>query len=88
MIGYLFIQKKELLSFATIWIDLKGIMLRNKSERERQIPCELPNMWNIKNKQKLWTRYREQRWEMVVGEMGENDQQIQTSSYKNISHGM
>lgn len=63
-------------------------MLRNKSERERQIPCELPNMWNIKNKQKLWTRYREQRWEMVVGEMGENDQQIQTSSYKNISHGM
>ena len=88
MIGYLFIKKKELLSFATIWIDLKGIMLRNKSERERQIPCELPNIWNIKNKQKLWTRYREQRWEMVVGKMGENDQQIQTSSYKNISHGM
>lgn len=67
MIGYLFIKKKGLLSFATIWIDLKGIMLRNKSERERQTPCELPNMWNLKNKQKLWTRYREERTEVGNG---------------------
>ena len=41
-----------------------------------------------KKQTKTLNQIREQRWEMVVGKMGENDQQIQTSSYKNISHGM
>ena len=35
------IRKKEILPFETAWIDPKGIMLSEMSDRERQISCDL-----------------------------------------------
>ena len=46
---YLAIKKKEILLFATVWMDLEGIML-SKIDRERQIPYDFTYMWNQKNK--------------------------------------
>ena len=76
-------------------------MLRNKSNRERQIPYDLTYMWNVKkqtNKHKLIDTEnklvvaRSGGWEL--GKMGEVGQKIQTSSYKinkswggNVQHG-
>ena len=35
--------------FAATWMDLEIIILReSKSERERQIPCDITYMWNLK----------------------------------------
>ena len=44
------IKKKEILPFSATWMDLEGIMLRNKSDRERQILYDITYMWNLKNK--------------------------------------
>ena len=38
---YSAIRKKEILPFETTWIDLKGIMLSEMSDRERQTLCDL-----------------------------------------------
>ena len=38
---YLAIKNVEVLPFATIWIDLEGIMLSEMSDRERQILYDL-----------------------------------------------
>ena len=46
---YLAIKKKEILLFATVWMDLEGIML-SKIDRERQLPYDFTYMWNQKNK--------------------------------------
>ena len=44
--------KKEILPFATTWMDLVGIMLRkNKPGGERQIPYDFTYLWNINTKQ-------------------------------------
>jgi len=40
------IKKNEILPFAAIRMDLEGIMLREMSDRERQIPYDVTYMWN------------------------------------------
>ena len=35
---------------STMWVGLEGIMLRNKSDRERQILYDITYMWNLKTK--------------------------------------
>ena len=42
--------KKEIQPFVTTWMDLEGIMLREVSDREGQIPQDLIYMWDLKNK--------------------------------------
>ena len=55
----------------------------NKLGRERQIPYDLPYMWNLKKSQPTH-RYREQ----IGGYLWhEGSQKVETSSYK-ISNGM
>jgi len=44
-------KRNEILSFATTWIDLEGIMLSEiKSVRERPIPYDFTDMGNLRNK--------------------------------------
>ena len=45
-------RKKELLPFATAWMELESIMVfkRNKPCGERQIPYDLTYKWNLINK--------------------------------------
>ena len=40
--------KNEILPFASAWMDLEGIML--SEIRERQIPYDFTDMWNLKSK--------------------------------------
>ena len=35
---------------STMWVSLEGIMLRTKSDRERQIRYDTTYMWNLKTK--------------------------------------
>ena len=47
---YSAIKKNETLSFTTTMNGLGGYYAkRNKSGRERQIPYDVPYMWNLKN---------------------------------------
>ena len=48
---YSAIREKEILPFATPWMDLEGIMLSGISHTKREIPYDLANMWNLKTKQ-------------------------------------
>ena len=46
---YSAIKKNEIMPFAATWMDLEIIILSEvKSERERQIPYDIPYMWNLK----------------------------------------
>ena len=47
---YSAIKGKEILPFATPWMDLEGIMLSGISQTKREIPYDLNNMWNLKTK--------------------------------------
>ena len=47
---YSAIKNEEILTFATTWMDLEGVML-NMSDRESQILYYLNYMWNLKRKQ-------------------------------------
>ena len=38
-------EKKEILQFATTWMDLEVIMLSDMSERERQILYDITYVW-------------------------------------------
>ena len=40
-------------------MDLEGIMLMNKSVRERQIPYDFTYMWNLENKINEQTKLKE-----------------------------
>ena len=42
------IKNNEIMPSSTMWVGLEGIMLRNKSDRERQIPYDITYMWNLK----------------------------------------
>ena len=64
---YLAIQNNEILSFATTWMDLDGIMLSEISQRKK-IPYDSTHMWKLKKIKKKHTnrikwkqthRYRE-----------------------------
>ena len=53
-------RKKELLPFATAWMELESIMLREmKPGSERQIPSDLTFNWNIINRRKKQTKYNQ-----------------------------
>ena len=43
------IKKNEILPFEAPWMDLKGIILREITRREREILYNIPFMWNLKN---------------------------------------
>ena len=45
---YSAIKKNEIMPFAATWMDLEIIILGSKSERKRQIPCDITYMWNLK----------------------------------------
>ena len=51
-------KKNEILPFATAWMDLWGIMLRNKSERESQILYDFTHMWNLNSEINKQSRHR------------------------------
>ena len=55
-IYYSAMKGKEILPFATPWMDLEGIIL--SGIRQREIPYDLTNMWNLKTKQNESHRYR------------------------------
>ena len=42
-------KKNEILPFAATWMDLEGICLRSKPDRERQILHDITYMWNLRN---------------------------------------
>ena len=44
------IKKNEILLFATVWMDLVGIMLGEISQTRKDIPYNFTDMWNLKNK--------------------------------------
>ena len=43
------IKKNEILSFATTWMNLEGIMQSEISQRERQILYDITYMWHLRN---------------------------------------
>ena len=49
---YSSLKKKEILPFATIWMDLEGTVLSEISQT-RQILHDTTYMWNLKKKAKL-----------------------------------
>ena len=52
-------RKKELLPFATAWMELENIMLSEKPDCEGQIPYDLTFNWNIINRKKKETKYNQ-----------------------------
>ena len=49
---YSAVQKNELLPFATVWMDLEGIMLSEISQSEKDKYHMISLMWNLINKLK------------------------------------
>ena len=47
---YSAIKNNEILPFATVWIDLEGLMLSAISQTEKDILYVITYMWNLKNK--------------------------------------
>ena len=47
---YSAVKKKEILTFATAWMDMENIMLSEMLVIERQVQCDFIYMWNLKNK--------------------------------------
>ena len=47
---YSAIKKNEILTFATTWMKLDGIMLSAISQTERQVLYDITYMWNLNNK--------------------------------------
>ena len=50
---YVAVKKKEMLPFATAWIDLEIIMLSEISQPEKDKYYMISLIWNIMNKNKL-----------------------------------
>ena len=57
-VEYYAAERKELLPFATVWMELESIML-SKPGGERQIPCDLTYKWNLINKTNKQNRTRD-----------------------------
>ena len=47
---YLAIKENEIVPLVTTWMHLEGIMLRNKSDRERQMPYDFTKKQKKKKK--------------------------------------
>ena len=94
---YSAIKKNEIMPFAATWMDLEIIILSEvKSERERQIPYDIPYMWNLKQdtnelfyktetdsqtqKANLWLPKGKGGWGR--DKLGVGNQQIQTTIYE------
>ena len=45
-------RKKELVPFATAWMELKNIMLSEINQAVKDIPYDLTHKWNLINKTK------------------------------------
>ena len=44
--------RHEVLSFATMWMNLEGVMLSEMSDRERQRLYVITYIWNLKKRNK------------------------------------
>ena len=51
---YSAIKKNEILSFATVWMDLKGIMLSGVSQAEKDKYSVITYIWNLKNNMNVY----------------------------------
>ena len=51
-------RKKELLPFATAWMELEHYAKWNKSGGERQIPYDLTYKWNLTSKTNKQAKYK------------------------------
>ena len=47
---YSTIRTKQILLFATTWMELEGIMLSELRHMERQVPNDFTHMWSIRTK--------------------------------------
>ena len=47
---YLAIKKKDILPFATAWMDLESMMLSEINQSARQVLYDSTHMWNLMNK--------------------------------------
>ena len=56
---YSAVQKNELLPFATVWMDLEGIMLSEISQSEKDKYHDLTYMFNLKNKINEETKFKQ-----------------------------
>ena len=46
---YSTVKKNEIIPFAATWMKLEIITLKwNKLQKERQIPCDITHIWNLK----------------------------------------
>ena len=54
-------RKKELIPFATAWMELESIMLSEISQVLREIPYDLTFNWNIINRRKKQTKYNQRQ---------------------------
>lgn len=48
--------KKEILSFAAVWMDIETITLTEGSQRERRTLYNIVHMWNLKTIQMIYTQ--------------------------------
>ena len=62
---YSAIEKKELLPSATPCMDLEGIMLSERSDREIQILYDISYMWNLKNTKKQLVNITKKKYSQV-----------------------
>ena len=58
-------HKKEILIFATAWMDLESIMLNYMLSRERQ-PYDFTHMWYLRNKTNEQRRKKETKKETLT----------------------
>ena len=56
--------KKKILPFATAWMDLEGLMLSERSQREKDKPYDFICMWNLNKLELIETK---SRLEVVTG---------------------
>ena len=59
-------EKEWNLVVVTTWMGLEGIMLREMSERERQIPFGFTYIWNLKQNKQNKTRLIETETKGIV----------------------
>ena len=50
---YSAIRRKQILPFATTWMELEGIMFSEISQIGEQVPNDFTHLWSIRTKEKL-----------------------------------